>query len=219
MSGPILVVEDDPVTSRLVENTVEKTGRSVRVAATAAAAEAIALASPALIILDLVLPDADGRTLLGSWRSAPATATIPVIVLTVSGNLEICNQCLALGASAFLEKPFDVTELTNVVERLLATPVPTVEAGTDPLTGVASRAALCHAFDHLSSTATPGASMSVAVIDIDRFRSVNDSCGKQTGDAVLSGVADLIRTSTASGQVVGRWKGDQFMALLPGVPE
>lgn len=220
MSGSVLVVEDDPVTSRLVESTVKRIGRSVRVATTAAAAaDAIALAPPALIILDLVLPDADGRTLLGSWRSAPATAAIPVIVLTVSGTAEICNQCLALGASAFLEKPFDVAELTGVIERLLSTPLPDVEPGTDALTGVASRAALCHAFKHLVSPATPAASMSVAMIDIDRFRAVNESCGKQTGDAVLRGVADLIRTSTASGQVVGRWQGDQFLALLPGVAE
>ncbi len=220
MSGPVLVVEDDPVASRLAVSTVERMGRSVRAATTAAAAaDAIALAPPALIILDLVLPDADGRTLLASWRSAPATAAIPVIVLTVSATPEIRNQCLALGASAFLEKPFDVAELRAVVEGLLSTPLPAVEAGTDPLTGVASRAALCHAFERLSSTATPAATLAVAMIDIDRFRAVNESCGKQTGDAVLRGVADLIRTSTASGQVVGRWQGDQFVALLPGVAE
>ena len=214
------MVEDDPVASRLVVSTVQKMGRSVREATTAgAAADAIALAPPALIILDLVLPDADGRTLLASWRSAPATATIPVIVLTVSGTPEIRNQCLALGASAFLEKPFDVAELGGVVEGLLSTPLPAVQAGTDALTGVGSRAALCHAFERLSSTATPGASLAVAIIDIDRFRAVNESCGKQTGDAVLRGVADLIRTSTASGQEVGRWQGDQFVALLPGVSE
>jgi len=172
-----------------------------------------------LIVLDLVLPDADGRTLLATWRSMPATATIPVVVLTVTGTPEICNQCLALGASAFLEKPLDVATITDVVQRLLTQPPVAVEAGIDPLTGVASRAALCHAYQHLSSTLADDGLLSVAILDIDRFRAVNDTCGKQTGDAVLRGVADLIRMSTATGQVVGRWQGDQFMALLPGIAQ
>jgi len=220
LPGPILVVEDDPVASRLVENTLQKLGIPVRVATSAAAAtEAIALLTPSLIILDLVLPDADGRTLLAAWRSAPSTATIPVVVLTVSGTPEIRDQCLALGASGFLDKPFDVATLTDVVERLLAAPALKVGVGTDPLTGVASRAALRHDLEHLSATLTPGNPLSVAVLDIDRFRAINETCGKQTGDAVLRGVADLIRTSTASGQVVGRWQGDQFMAVLPGVAQ
>ena len=219
-SGPILVVEDDPVTGRLLEKTLSETNRPVRVTTSAAAAaEAIALATPSLIVLDLVLPDGDGRSLLARWRSAPATSNIPVIVLTVSGSPEICNQCMALGASEFVEKPFDVPEFSNIVSKLLAAPPPPSEAGKDPLSGVASRAALVHSFEHMASSLGPEAPLSVALIDIDRFRAVNESCGKDTADNVLRGVASLIGTSTASEQIVGRWQGDQFMALLPGVAE
>jgi diguanylate cyclase (GGDEF)-like protein len=217
---PVLVVEDDPVTARLLQNTLQKIGRDVRVEPSIASAqEAIALQVPALILLDLVLPDGDGRALLASLRSAPATALVPVIVLTVGGAREIHNRCIALGASECLEKPFDVATLTEVAQRLLTEAAASVEAGIDPLTGVASRAALCHAFGNLSSTLQPDEPYSLAVIDVDRFRAVNESCGRETGDVVLRGVADLIRMSTASGQVVGRWQGDQFMALLPGVEQ
>jgi len=220
LAGPILIVEDDPVTARLLERTLEKLGRSVQVAPDAAAArEAIARAVPALIILDLVLPDADGRNLLASWRSTPATANVPVVVLTVSATTEICDQCLALGASDFIEKPFDVAQLSELAGGLLKRPPKVTDPAIDALTGVASRAALCHAFRHLRVDVQPGDLLAVVLVDIDHFRAVNDSCGRQTGDAVLRGVADLMRMSTASGQVVGRWQGDQFLALLPGVAQ
>ncbi len=218
--GPILAVEDDPITRRLLEKTLGDAGHTVQVVDSAAgAAEAIASAAPSLIILDLVLPDADGRNLLGSWRSAPATATVPVIVLTVTATPEIRNQCLALGASEFLEKPFDVRVLIETVARLLAAGEATVEVGADPLTGVASRAALCDAYRGAVASLPTSGVMSVVLIDVDRFRAVNETCGTVTADSVLRGVADLVRTSTASEQVVGRWQGDQFMALLPGVAE
>ncbi|MCZ6507427.1 MAG: response regulator [Acidobacteria bacterium] len=219
-SGPLLVVEDDLEIGRLLEKTLASTNRPVRLATSAAAAaDAIALATPSLIVLDLVLPDADGRSLLAKWRSAPVTAHIPVIVLTVSGTPEIRNQCMALGASEFVEKPFDVAEFSATVDKLLSAPSPSVGAGKDPLTGAASRAALVYAYENMSSSLGPDAPLSLAIIDIDRFRSVHESCGKDTGDAVLRGVASLIGTSAASEQVVGRWQGDQFMALLRGVAE
>jgi len=218
--GPVLVIEDDPVTGRLLEGALTKLGREVVVAPSAGdALETVALTTPSLILLDLVLPDADGRTLLAEWRSTPATAGIPVIVMTVSSTPQIRHQCLALGASDFLEKPVDVATLTSVVQRVLVAPTTQADAGIDPLTGVSSRAALFHAYENLSAELTPGALLAVAMLDVDHFRAVNDSCGRETGDMVLRGVADLIRMSTASGQVVGRWQGDQFIAMLPGVPE
>ncbi|MGD8329035.1 MAG: response regulator [Acidobacteriota bacterium] len=218
--GPILVIEDDPVTGRLIEGAFTKLGRKVVVAPSASdALETVALTPPELILLDLVLPDADGRMLLAEWRSTPSTATIPVIVMTVSSTPEIRHQCLALGASEFIEKPVDVAVLTAATQRLLAAPTAQVDADVDPLTGVASRAALVHAYKRLSAGLTPDALLAVAVLDVDHFRAVNDSCGRETGDVVLRGLADLIRMSTASGQVVGRWQGDQFLTMLPGVEE
>ncbi len=219
-SGHILVVEDDPVNGRLLEKTLAATNRPVRLTTSAAAAaESIALATPSLIVLDLVLPDVDGRSLLATWRSVPATAHIPVIILTVSGTAEIRSQCMALGASEIIEKPVDVAEFSAIAAKLLSASSPPVEAGKDPLTGSASRAALVHAYEHMSSSRGPDAPLSLALVDIDRFRSVNESCGKDTGDMVLRGVASLIGTSMASEQMVGRWQGDQFMALLPGIAE
>ncbi len=219
-SNPILVVADDPITRRVIEKGLSGSGYTVRVAGGAtAAAEAIATEVPSLIVLDLVLPDADGRYLLGLWRSSPATANVPVIVLTVTGTPEIRNQCLALGASDFIEKPFDITTFAGVVAEVLEAPLRDVSAAADPLTAVASRAALCHAYERAFSRLPADGIMSLALIDIDRFRAVNETCGQDTGDGVLRGVADLLRTSTASEQVVGRWQGDQFMALLPGVEE
>ena len=218
--GQILVVEDDPVTGRLLEKTLAATGRAVRLApSAAAAAEALAAAPTKLIVLDLVLPDADGRALLTEWRSSHATAQIPVIILTVSGSPEIRNECLALGAAAFVEKPFDVAGLSATVESVLSQPSTTDDPVRDPLTNLANRAGVYQAYDRIRAAAPAGDVMSVALIDLDQFRAVNESCGKTTADAVLQGVARMLGMSVANEQTVGRWQGDRFAALLPGVAQ
>lgn len=218
MLGQILVVEDDPVTGRLLEKTLAATGRAVRLAGSAAeAAEALAAAPTNLIILDLVLPDVDGRALLASWRSAHATAQIPVIVLTVSGGPEIRNECLALGASAFVEKPFDVAGLSATVENVLSQPSAAEDPARDVLTGLTNRAGVYQAYDRIRSTMPEDIALSVALVDLDHFRAVNESCGRTTADAVLVGVARMLGMSVANEQTVGRWQGDRFVALLPGV--
>ncbi len=218
-SGPILLVTNDPIAGALLEQTLSRSGHEVWLTANAAAAaDAMTRALPVLVVLDLVLPDADGRELLSGWRSAAATSDVPVIVLTGAGFDPIHGELLALGASRCLPKPVDEAALAEALAQL----PPTREIGdpgTDRPTGLAGRAALCRAYRELVDASPGGGAVAVALMDIDRFRAVIETCGGRTADGVLRGVADLLRTSVAPGQVVGRWQGDRFMALLPGVTQ
>ena len=104
----ILIVEDDPEMRHLVTAVLQEDDREVVAVSTAGDARSV-LAREAfdLIVLDLILPDVDGRTLLSELREAPTTASAQVIVLSARTGPETKHECYSLGADAFVEKPFD----------------------------------------------------------------------------------------------------------------
>ena len=90
-------------------------------------------------------------------------------------------------------------------------------ARTDRLTGLPNRAHLEAAFLQQHAAALrQGGRLSVVLLDIDDFKSVNDSHGHDAGDAVLRRFADLLRESLRHSDTVGRWGGEEFLMLLPG---
>lgn len=124
-SNTIVVVEDDPLISHFI--TAELAGASQRLVHFSSLNEAARFLStsqtPALILLDLFLPDGDGRTLLHSLRDEEATADVPVIVMSAASS-EIRNREVAeLAATAFISKPFQVGELRALIDRTLGAPI------------------------------------------------------------------------------------------------
>lgn len=133
----IAVVDDDPLIRMILTRTLGASGREFRTAASLAEARLTIDASTDLVLLDLFLPDGDGRQLLRELRADPATADIPIVVLSGSDTDEIRREALESGAAAFLEKPFEADALSDLVDGLLllgiaAAPsiVAGVEAGT-----------------------------------------------------------------------------------------
>ncbi len=121
----ILVVDDDPALTRLLVAILEKPGRQVLVATTAVAIlEALASRRLDLVLLDVGLPDLDGRLVLASLRKNPLTAGLPVVVISASDEGWVESECLALGAAAFVRKPFDPIALGEQVTELLSAPRP-----------------------------------------------------------------------------------------------
>jgi diguanylate cyclase (GGDEF)-like protein len=89
------------------------------------------------------------------------------------------------------------------------------EAARDPLTGVANRRALHAAGELLFAN---HAEISVVLIDVDRFKEINDRFGHLVGDEVLKGVVDRLRRAVRERDLVGRFAGDEFLLLLPDTP-
>ncbi len=119
----VLVVDDDPVLTRLLVAILGKPGRIVRVATTGLAIlEELRSHRFDLVILDLGLPDLDGRMVLSSFRKNPLTATLPVLVVSGSSEEWVAAECLALGAVGYVSKPFDPMALAGKVTELLALP-------------------------------------------------------------------------------------------------
>ncbi len=112
----ILVVEDDPAWLPLLRTALEAPRRRLLFAASAAEADAAVTGGGiALVVLDLVLPDGDGRNLLLRWRERAETAALPVVVVTGRTLPHVRSECLALGADAFFEKPADPAALATAV--------------------------------------------------------------------------------------------------------
>lgn len=121
----ILVVDDDPALTRLMVALLAQPGRHVLVATTALAIlDALARRRLDLVLLDVGLPDLDGRLVLASLRKNSLTATLPVVVISASSEDWVESECLALGAVAFVRKPFDPIALGVQVTELLAAPRP-----------------------------------------------------------------------------------------------
>ena len=119
----VLVVDDDPVLTRLLVAILQKPGRVVRVAKTGVAIlEELRSHRFDLVILDLGLPDLDGRMVLASFRKNPLTATLPVLVVSASSEEWVAAECRALGAIDYVSKPFDPMALAAKVTELLELP-------------------------------------------------------------------------------------------------
>jgi two-component system alkaline phosphatase synthesis response regulator PhoP len=121
MSTPtILCIEDEADVSALVHHLLNRAGYRVETAATGREALArIAARPPALILLDLMLPDIDGFALCEILRHDEATATIPIMLLSGWASSESRNVGLELGALDYVVKPFSPRDLVQRVKRLM----------------------------------------------------------------------------------------------------
>jgi diguanylate cyclase (GGDEF)-like protein len=89
-------------------------------------------------------------------------------------------------------------------------------ARRDPLTKVYNRRGIAERYATLCDEAAAPAGMAVMLIDIDRFKSLNDRFGHAYGDEVLSTIAAVIKRNVRAGDTVGRWGGEEFVVLCPG---
>src|SRR5438128_8386614 len=116
----IIVVDDHPHIVRLVQRELERDGHQVVAAADGEAAlEQVQQEQPALVILDVVMPRKNGFEVLRELKSDPATAAIPVIMLTVKNQDAEMTHGLHLGADWYIPKPFVPGDISAVVRRFL----------------------------------------------------------------------------------------------------
>jgi DNA-binding response OmpR family regulator len=119
----VLVVDDDPLITRLLEARLTTPGR--RVASTGSlesARQFLDQSSPDVVLLDLFLPDGDGRTLLTELRQNPRTSGTPVIVISGAADTAVEDEVRDLGASAFVAKPFLADDVASRVATVLRRP-------------------------------------------------------------------------------------------------
>jgi CheY-like chemotaxis protein len=121
MANTILVVDDEPYMRRLMQHHLARAGYALTYAVNGR--EAVEMAGrdlPALIIMDVMMPEMDGLTALKQLKADKTTRQIPVIILTASAQALTRQESEASGATLFLTKPFSPTLLMADIKRLLA---------------------------------------------------------------------------------------------------
>lgn len=116
----VLVIDDDPLIARLLDARLTSPSRRVAtITSLAAARQFLSESTPDLIILDLFLPDGDGRSLLAEIRSAPETVDTPVVVVSAAESDEVRADLEASGVVGFIGKPFSPDEVVMLVSTAL----------------------------------------------------------------------------------------------------
>lgn len=214
----ILVVDDDPAIVHVLEPILEGPGRHVRyVEALQPAREILREWPPDIVLLDLGLSDADGRDFLVELSEEPATASVPVVVLSAQTSPAVKTECFALGADKYVEKPVDSDLLAAAVSGSLRRKATITRlAQDDPLTGLPNRAAFRRIFFRIQSLVDRSRQpLSLALLDVDLLKDVNDRFGHPTGDRLLRELAVALQSALRDADVIGRWGGDEFVAIFP----
>jgi two-component system, cell cycle response regulator len=175
---------------------------------------------PDLIILDLVLPETDGFELCSIIRSEERFLNIPILFFTSSMSMDNKLLGLQLGASDFLSKDCDPRELVIRIKNLLYSKKRFDEvvklSVVDSLTHVYNRRYFQHRLrDEFERGRRYDRDFCCLIIDVDKFKEVNDTLGHPIGDKVLKSIADILRTNIRAADILCRYGGDEFGLLLP----
>jgi diguanylate cyclase (GGDEF)-like protein len=209
----VLVVDDDTDIARFIEINLRLEGFDVRVAHDGEQAEqSIEEETPDLVLLDVMMPKVDGVELCRRLRANPATANLPVIMLTAKSLSADKVVGLTAGADDYIIKPFDTLEL---VARVRSTLRRNAEMrAVSPLTGLPGNHRIEEELAERVTKATPFA---VLYLDLDNFKAFNDCYGFLRGDEVITLLATAARRAVMEAgepaPFLGHIGGDDFVVV------
>ena len=231
MSFTIAIVDDDAAIRRLVQLFLRRAGyETIELTTGEEAREALTTQMWDLAILDRRLPDMDGVVLAHELKSKPDFRTRYIIMLTGEDEQEDKIEGLELGADDYITKPFQSPELMARIragKRIVDLQKELLETNrrlellsiTDGLTKLHNHRylqdELTRAFEESHRYQRP---LSLAMIDIDFFKKINDTYGHAVGDEVLKCTAALFRDSVRSTDLVARYGGEEFAVMMPETP-
>ncbi len=225
----VILAHADPGVRRRFTRVLSHVGHDVDTVDTAEAAlQRCRAAPPDVVLVDVELYRDDEQGLLAALKGDPE-AYRSAVVLLERPNLDLDTAVAALrrGVQDFLVEPIGDAELvarveaagrTKVLQEELVVQSERLEAMLfeDPLTGLSNRRfILTQLAAAVSAARRHERPLTIAIVDIDHFKSVNDSHGHAAGDRVLAAVAGSLREHLRAEDQLGRLGGEEFLALLP----
>ncbi len=214
----IAIVDDDPHLLELVGGHLRQAGFATK--ALQDPTEALSTLrefKPDLLLLDIEMPKLTGLELCASLRREVEFQKLPIFFLTGRGDVATKVRGLEAGADDYITKPFYPEELiARIAARLERNRVLTELADLDGLTGLYNHRAFQEKLRcTLERSRRYGRVFSLALLDLDRFKAINDRYGHRMGDSVLKALAELIKSKGRKSDLPARYGGDEFALILP----
>lgn len=214
----ILIIDDEADEARYYAQMLEQAGMTTAVISEPLRVmHALVEFMPDLILMDIYMPDCSGPQLAAVIRQLEAYVSIPIVFLSMEANLDRQLEAIRLGGDDFLTKPIQPAQLVlAVASRVKRSRVLRSLMVRDSLTGLLKHTILKERLEvEIARAQRQSAWLSFAMIDIDRFKLVNDTYGHVTGDRVIKSLARLLQQRLRKSDVIGRYGGEEFALILP----
>lgn len=172
---------------------------------------------PDLILMDLYMPEYSGIDLAKVIRQQNLFVSIPIVFLSAEKDVEKQLEAMILGGDDFLTKPIEPNHLiASVIARAKRSRTLRREMIQDSLTGLLNHTRVLEELElEIARAKRNHTTLSFAMIDIDHFKSVNDSHGHPVGDRVIQGLARLLKQRLRKTDSIGRYGGEEFAVIFP----
>jgi two-component system, cell cycle response regulator len=214
----ILLVDDDPVFGNIMKSKLQKEGWMVFV--TLHGDHAIDLfyrLKPDIVLLDIYMKDKNGIEVLKTIQKQAEIHFTPIVMMSLHSDKETRIQCFKEGADDFVKKPIESEEFVVRIRRHLQRKKSIRDIIImDELTGVYNREFLMTELDRqLAEYIRTGESFTIAMLDLDQFKKINDTYGHLTGDKALQAFAAFVMEHKRQSDYLIRYGGEEFVLLLP----
>jgi len=216
----VLIVDDDERISEFYVAVLEHAGmRVMALTDPMKVLDALSDFRPELVLMDQYMPEIEGRELGAVIRQETAFLSIPIVFLSAESDPDKQLELMEIGADEFLTKPISPERLVTAV-RIRAERFRRLRSMMlrDSLTGLLNHTTTKEQLSiELSRMRRGNMSLAFALIDLDHFKSVNDTYGHPIGDQVLKTMSNMLKQRLRMTDIIGRYGGEEFAVALPDV--